>query len=251
MADGPKPEATPAIELESVFFSYGGTDVLSDVSLTVPDGEFLAVVGPNGGGKTTLLQLVLGLLEPRNGRVSVLGKPPKAVRQHVGYVPQASTFAADFPITVEETVLLGRLGKTRFWGGYRRADRAIARDAMEKVRIGDLSRRQLGTLSGGQLQKVLIARALAGQSKILLLDEPTANVDVRAEEDVFELLRRLQGEATIIVVSHDVGFVTSYARQVACVNRRLVCHPTQELTGEMVQQLYDGPVRMVQHGHRS
>ena len=251
MADSTNPGATPAVELESVSFGYGASDVLSDVSLTVPEGEFLAVVGPNGGGKTTLLQLLLGLLEPRKGSVRVLGKPPKSVRQHVGYVPQASTFAAGFPITVEETVLLGRLGKTRSWGGYRREDKSIAREAMEKVRIGDFGRRQLGTLSGGQLQKVLIARALAGQSRILLLDEPTANVDARAEEDVFELLSRLQGEATIVVVSHDVGFVTSYAHQVACVNRRLVCHPTRELTGEMVQQLYDGPVRMVQHGHRS
>jgi len=182
--------------------------------------------------------------------VRVFGHAPEAARKRIGYVPQASTFSSDFPITVEQAVLLGRLGRTRSWGGFLRSDHAAAAEALERVEIGDLARRRLGTLSGGQLQRVLIARALAGEAEVLLLDEPTANVDARAEEDVFDLLRRLHGDVTVVVVSHDVGFISSYAGRVACVNRSLVCHPSAELTGEMVQQMYDGPVRMVQHHHR-
>lgn len=240
---------SPAIQLDSVSFAYENEMVLENANLELDPGAFLAVVGPNGGGKTTLLKLILGLLEPWKGHIQVLSRPPAKARRLIGYVPQASTFASDFPITVGEAVLLGRVGATRFLGGFRREDRALAREAMERVGILSLAERQLGALSGGQVQRVLIARALAGQAKILLLDEPTANIDPRVEEDVFDLLRRLQGETTIVVVSHDVGFVTSYASQVACVNRRLICHPTRSLTGEMIQDLYDGPVHIVQHGH--
>ncbi len=239
----------PAIELESVSFGYGARPVLEQANLKLEQGAFLAVVGPNGGGKTTLLRLILGLEEPQAGRIRVLGQAPQKARGEIGYVPQASTFASDFPITVEQAVQLGRLGRTRFLGGFRREDRRLAQQAMERVGVASLAPRHLATLSGGQVQRVLIARALAGHARILLLDEPTANVDAKVEEDFFELLRRLLGETTIVVVSHDVGFVTSYADQVACVNRRLVTHPTRSLTGEMIQDLYDGPVSLVQHRH--
>jgi zinc transport system ATP-binding protein len=238
---------TEVITLQDLSFSYGAAPVLEHVDLAVEEGEFLGIVGPNGGGKTTLLKLVLGLLEPASGSISVLGQPPAQARRSIGYVPQFATLVRDFPITVEGAVLLGRLGSTRWLGGYRAADRATARDAMAEARILDLAARPLGTLSGGQLQRVLIARALAAQPKILMLDEPTANIDLRVEADIFELFKRLNEHITIIVVSHDVGFISHYVSRVACLNRTLVCHPTSAIAGEIIERLYGLPLQMIHH----
>jgi zinc transport system ATP-binding protein len=241
--------ALPVIELDSVSFTYGGPPVLQDVSLEVPPGEFLGLVGPNGGGKSTLLKIMLGLLEPSTGRVAVLGRRPAEACREVGYVPQHPSFPRDFPITVEETVLLGRLGRTRGWGGFTAADRPIARRAMVETEVPDLAGRPLSTLSGGQIQRVLIARALASEPRVLLLDEPTANIDLRVESDIFTLLKQLSARLTIIVVSHDVGFISQYVTRVACLNRTLLCHRTDAITGETIERLYGAPVRMIHHRH--
>lgn len=238
---------SPVITLENVSFSYGGPLVLDHVSLAIERGEFLGIVGPNGGGKSTLLKLILGLLAPDEGRVRVLGGTPAQARRALGYVPQFSAFPRDFPINVEQTVLLGRLGKTRLFAGYRRADHAAARMAMEETQIWDLRGRVLGTLSGGQLQRVLIARALAAEPEILVLDEPTANIDLRVEVDIFDLLRQLNARMTIVLVSHDIGFISQYVTRVACLNRTLLCHGTSEISGEVIEQLYGAPVRMIRH----
>ncbi|OGA47920.1 MAG: ABC transporter [Betaproteobacteria bacterium RIFCSPLOWO2_12_FULL_62_58] len=237
----------PVIVLENVSFAYDGVPALEDVSLEVEEGEFLGLVGPNGGGKSTLLRIVLGLLAADSGRVSVLGVPPAHARGELGYVPQFATFRRDFPVTVEETVLLGRLGKTRTLLGYRARDRALARRAMEETGVAELRARPIETLSGGQLQRVLIARALAGEPRILLLDEPTSNIDLRAEVDIFDLLKMLNARMTIVVVSHDVGFISPYVTIVACLNRTLLCHTASPISGEMIQQLYGAPVRMIRH----
>jgi zinc transport system ATP-binding protein len=238
---------SPVISLENISFSYGGPLVLDHVSLTIERGEFLGIVGPNGGGKSTLLKLILGLLMPDEGRVEVLGGTPARARESLGYVPQFSVFPRDFPINVEQAVLLGRLGRTRLFAGYRSADRAAARMAMEETQISDLKGRVLGTLSGGQLQRVLIARALVGEPEILVLDEPTANIDLRVEVDIFDLLKQLNGRMTILVVSHDIGFISQYVTRVACLNRTLLCHRTSEISGELIEQLYGAPVRMIHH----
>ena len=215
------------------------------------------MVGPNAGGKSTLLKLVLGLLTPQSGRVTVMGERPDAARRQLGYVPQYPSFPRDFPITVQQTVLLGRLG-TRGDGGwlgaltpgrFRRADREAARAALAEVEAEDLVDRQVGNLSGGQLQRVLLARALASDPAVLLLDEPTANVDQRLEGDIFDLLQRLNEHKTIVVVSHDVGFISSYVTRVACVNRTLACHGTDAIDGEVIAELYQDNVRMVAHHH--
>ena len=238
---------SPIIRIQDVSFSYDGIPVLENVSLDIERGEFLGLVGPNGGGKSTLLKVILGLLTPDQGRVSVCERPPAAARAAMGYVPQFAGFPRDFPITVEETVLLGRLGKTRVIGGYLPADRLVARRAMEETDVLAFRTRPIGALSGGQQQRVLIARALATEPEILLLDEPTANIDLRAETDIFEFLKRLNARMTIIVVSHDIGFISEYVTNVACLNRTLICHATSGITGEMIEQLYGRPVRMIRH----
>jgi zinc transport system ATP-binding protein len=237
----------PDIVLEDVSFAYDGVPALENVSLEVESGEFMGLVGPNGGGKSTLLRIVLGLLTADTGRVTVLGKSPVHARGELGYVPQFASFRRDFPVTVEETVLLGRLGRTRTMLGYCPRDRALAIDAMNETGVVELRARPIGTLSGGQLQRVLIARALAGEPRVLLLDEPTANIDLRAEVDIFDLLKTLNARMTVVVVSHDIGFISQYVTRVACLNRTLLCHTASPISGELIEQLYGAPVRMIRH----
>lgn len=239
----------PAVELQRVSFSYGGPPVLEDLGLTIEPGEFLGIVGPNAGGKSTLLKIILGLLEPQAGRVRVLGRAPLEARRDIGYVPQYPPFDRDFPITVEQVVLTGRLGRGRWWGGYEGADREVARRVMAEAEIDDLAGRNIGTLSGGQLQRMLVARALASEPRLLILDEPTANIDQRVESEIFDLLKTLNQRMSIVVVSHDVAFVSGYVQRVACLNRTLVCHRTADIDGRTIQELYGEGVRMVAHQH--
>lgn len=238
---------TAIATVQDVDFTFGGPLALEDISLEVADHEFLGLVGPNGGGKSTLLKLLLGLLKPTSGSVLIAGKPPVKARGLMGYVPQHTRYPRNFPITVEETVLLGRLGKTRLLGGYLPSDRRIAQHAMEAVGVLTLSRKSLGSLSGGQLQRVLIARALASEPRLLLLDEPTAGIDPRGVREIFDFLATLTPRMAIIVVSHDLGFISGYVTRVACLNRTLVCHQTQDITGEILDSLYGMPVRAIRH----
>lgn len=240
---------TDPIVIKGVSFSYNGPPVLEHVNLTVPPGEFLGLVGPNGSGKSTLLKLILGVLKPQMGEIKLFGKSPEQGRGRIGYMPQIAEFARDFPISVEETVLLGRLGKTSAFGFYRKRDKEIALQAMREVEVENLRDRPIGTLSGGQLQRVLIARALAGEPELLILDEPTANIDMRKEEDIFDLLQKLNERVTIIVVSHDIGFISKYIHRVACLNRTLQVHKTTEITNDILQGLYEHPVHLVAHQH--
>ena len=237
------------IRLDDVSFSYVGPLVLENVSLSISAKEFLGVVGPNGGGKSTLLKLILGLLQPSSGTITVFGTTPGKGRKRIGYVPQQARFNRDFPITVDDAVLLGRLGRSRFLVRYSKKDRSLCEQALRETEILDLKRRRLNTLSGGQLQRVLIARALVSDPEVLILDEPTANIDLRVEEDIFDLLKRLNQRATIIVVSHDVGFISQYVNRVACLNRTLICHQTSDISGEMIENLYASPVQMIKHIH--
>jgi zinc transport system ATP-binding protein len=239
----------PVIRVEGVSFSYGAAPVLENIQLDVPDGEFLGIVGPNAGGKSTLLKLILGLLEPARGRIEVLGRRPADARGQLGYVPQHPSFARDFPVSVEQVVLTGRLGRRNLAGRYSAADREVARWVMTQTEIVDLAERRIETLSGGLLQRVLVARALAAEPRILILDEPTANIDMRVETDIFDLLQILNQRMTILVVSHDVAFISSYVGRVACLNRTLLCHPTEAIDGRIIQDLYGGDVRLVAHAH--
>ena len=239
------------IEIHNVNFAYASEPVLRNVSLFVPPEEFLGIIGPNGGGKSTLVKLILGLFKPRGGSISVMGISPREACTSVGYVPQYPTFSRrDFPISVMDTVLMGRLGKTTHWGAaYSDEDRDVAREIMQAVEIQNVSGRPIGSLSGGQLQRVLIARALACRPEILILDEPTANIDIRAEEEIFGMLKQHNDRMTVIVVSHDIAFISGYVDRVACLNQTLVCHATDEISGKTIEELYGAPVKMIHHAH--
>ncbi|HIJ22093.1 MAG: metal ABC transporter ATP-binding protein [Gammaproteobacteria bacterium] len=247
----------PVISLRGVSFSYHTLPVLEQIDLDIMEGEFLGIVGPNAGGKSTLLKLMLGELEPHQGRVEVFAQRPHKNRNRIGYVPQYPNFSKSFPITVEQVVLMGRLGlhPQQSWlsqlipGRYTAADYEAAQKALHEVEAGSLAQRQIGSLSGGQLQRVLLARALAGTPEVLILDEPTANIDQRLEGDIFDLLRQFNQRMTILVVSHDIAFISSYVTRVACINRTLVCHNTDKIDGSMIQALYGEDVRMVHHHH--
>ena len=240
-------EKKPVVEVSQVDFAYDGPRVLEDISLTVQEGDFLGVVGPNGSGKTTLLKIILGLLHPLKGRVRVFGQTPERARHLVSYVPQHADLDASFPISVTDVVLIGRLGKAPVLGRYGKRDRQAAEEAMREAEIEALRHRRFGTLSGGQKQRVLMARALAGKPELLLLDEPTASIDGRVEQGIYELLKKLNEKVTIILVSHDLGFISTYVNHVACVNRRLVCNPTRYITGDVIEACYGGPVHMLKH----
>ncbi len=237
------------IEIDDVSFAYAGVPVLEHISLEIPEQQFLGIVGPNAGGKSTLLKIILGLLKPQRGSIKVLGKSPKKARPDLGYVPQYPAFARDFPVTVEQVVLMGRLGQGRIIGGYSRKDKAVCQRVMQETEVINLSQRRIDRLSGGQLQRVLVARALACEPRILLLDEPTANIDMRVENELFDLLKILNKRMTILVVSHDIAFISGYVQRVACLNRTLICHHTENIDGQVIQDLYDGDVRMVAHKH--
>ena len=218
--------SAPAVLCEDVCFAYGDEEVLHNVSLRIEPCEMVAIVGPNGGGKTTLLRLILGLLTPSRGRIFVFGRPPVEVRRRIGYVPQHLRFDPRFPVNVLDVVLMGRVDRRPF-GPYRRSDRDAARTALEAVEMVDFSKRAFATLSGGERQRVLIAQALVAGADLLLMDEPTANVDPAVEARLFELFHRLNEERTIVFVSHNLHAVTRHVRRVICVNRTATSHPIE------------------------
>jgi zinc transport system ATP-binding protein len=240
----------PAIEIERVSFSYDGLPVLDDVSFTVPRQDFTSLVGPNGGGKTTLIKLMLGLLQPQQGVVRIFGERPERVRHRIGYVPQYFNFDALFPIRVQDVVLMGELHESRWLGPYRRREREAASDALREVDLVALRDRPFFALSGGQRQRVLVARALVSRPELLLLDEPTANLDVRSENEVYDLIRALSRRLTVVLATHDIGFVSAAVKSVVCVKNTVVVHPTSELTGELIREIFGGDMRLVRHDHR-
>jgi len=237
-----------AIDVRGVCFSYDQHRVLENVHLRVQRGDFLAILGPNGGGKTTLLKLLLGILRPSQGSISILNQAPGQVSRRVGYVPQHTSIHVHFPITVHDVVQLGRLPHRRFWHGFRPADRNAVRQALEFVGMWELRRQRIGRLSGGQRQRVFIARALANEPELLILDEPTASVDQAFQSEFYELLNRLNASMTIVVVSHDLSILSSYARSVACVNKTVHYHDQAEITPAMLESSYPCPVELVAHG---
>lgn len=235
------------IELKGVTAGYRRDNpVIHDIDLSVPKNDFLAVIGPNGGGKTTLLKVILGLLIPRGGSVRVLGRPPEKSRTKIGYVPQV-IHDESFPITVMDVVLMGRLKYSGLFGRFSRGDREIAEMNLQKLDVGDLAGDEINSLSGGQKQRVLLARALAGNPQILLLDEPVASVDQNTQESFFNLLSELNSTITIVLVTHDVGAVSAHVKNIACINRNLISHG-EKLSSESVAKAYGCPFELISHG---
>jgi len=236
------------IILENISFAYKQSNILEDVTLFIHKGEFASIVGPNGGGKTTLLKLILGLLKPDKGKISIFGEPPEHARQKIGYMPQYAPLDMNFPATVMDVVLMGRLAKTTLW--FSKKDRSEALAAIDEVGMKGFADIGFNELSGGQRQRILIARALCSRPAILLLDEPTANVDHETEINLFSILQTLNSKMTILVVSHDLGFVSKYVKSVICVNRKVVIHPTTLMNGLLIKDIYHGDLKMVRHDHR-
>ena len=235
------------INLRNVWVHYDGTPVLEDVSITVYQHDFLGIIGPNGGGKSTLLRVMLGLVKPSRGEVRVLGGDPEHNRRYIGYVPQYSLFDINFPINVRDVVLTGRAGHALF-RRYTDQDKELAYNALKMVDMLPFENRQIGELSGGQRQRVFIARALAAGPKVLLLDEPAAGIDARMQTEFYELLEKLKEKMAIVIVSHDITAISIYVDTIACLNRKLFYHGSKEITPEDLMATYQCPVELIAHG---
>ena len=232
------------IEFDNVTFAYDENDppVLKNATFKVEAGEFLAIIGPNGGGKTTLLKLILGFLKPQSGQITVFGQAPAAARQQMAYVPQSQRFDRQFPISVLELVLAGRLSHLPWYGCFNNKDKQAAREALAKVGLSEYEEAPFGTLSGGQAQRALIARALVAEPKLLLLDEPTASVDVQAEADICALLQKLKGQITILMVTHDLKTILNDIQRVLYVQQKVYPLHPKEVCEHFAIGLYHSPL---------
>ena len=212
------------INISNLFYKYHKTDVLENINLSIKDDDFLAIIGPNGGGKSTLLKLILGLLTPINGKID-----KKIKNSLIGYVPQNTNLNIDFPITALEIVLMGHIVSKKRIFGYSKEDIACAMESLKKVSMEKFANSKIGDLSGGQRQRVFIARALCSNPKIMLLDEPTASIDVKGQREIYELLKELNKFICIVVVSHDISVLLNYAKNVAHINKNLVYHSLENV----------------------
>lgn len=245
------------IEVEHVSFSFSRTaNVLEDITLSVHKGDYLGIIGPNGGGKTTLLKIMLGLLRPTSGSIKLFGQDIRNFKDwyKIGYVAQKATnFDIHFPATVEEIVLMGSYGHRGLFRFPTAEDKKRALDALAQVEMSPYKDTRIGDLSGGQQQRALIARALAAKPEVIFLDEPTVGVDANAQEQFYMLLRKLNADfkLTLVLVSHELDVVAHEATEVACINGVLVCYATPaELVKEGgIEKLYGKELRYILHNH--
>ena len=246
----------PLVSVRNIFFSFGSTKVLEDISLVITTGDFLAIIGPNGSGKSTLVKIILGIFEQSKGSVVLLGEDIKRFSQwdKIGYVPQRATnIDSFFPVSVREVVAMGLLSKKSFPRFLRRRDVKAIDHALEQVDLTDFKTRRIGELSGGQQQRVFIARAIVNQPSLLFLDEPTTGVDAETQERFYSMLGSLNqaNKITIVLITHDVGIINKRVNKIACLNQRLVFHGTHEdfCNSVVVQELLRGEHHLVCHRH--
>jgi len=224
--------------------------ILEDINLKLQRADFLGLIGPNGGGKSTLLKVMLGLIKPDKGRIRIFGLEPEEARRRVGYLPQKTIFDQNFPIKVLEVVQMGRFSRTGLFRSYGPADRNAAYCALEAVGMEDRADREIGALSGGEQQRIFVARSLVSDPELLLLDEPTAGVDSSQQTEFYELLCHLNQDMgiAIVLVSHDITAISKYVGKIACLNQRLYYHGSKELTNEDIEKAYGCPVEVIAHG---
>lgn len=236
------------VRLDDVWVNYDGIPILEGVNLSIDANDFLGIIGPNGGGKTTLLKVILGLIKPSRGKVSVMGRTPEKGRKVIGYVAQHSLFDRNFPISVLDAVLMGRYGKAGLFRRYSEEDRRIAAEMLKTVDMLKYKDRQIGRLSGGEQQRVFIARALAANPKLLLLDEPTASIDPNMQAEFYELIDGLRHKMAIVLVSHDMSAISIYVDKIACLNHQLFYHGSKETSPEELDKTYHCPIQLIAHG---
>ncbi|MDI3525932.1 MAG: zinc transport system ATP-binding protein [Tenuifilum sp.] len=239
-----KEEPKKLIEIKNVTAGYGNNIVLRDVSLSIYSNDFIGIIGPNGGGKTTLIKLLVGQLKPLSGNIVFHTKGNGSL---IGYLPQASQIDKNFPISVMEVILSGLLEKKGIFGNYSRNQKSAAVELMKQVGIDHLKNKSIGQLSGGQLQRVLLCRALISEPQVLILDEPNTYVDNKFEGELYEMLRKLNDRMAIVMVSHDLGTITSYVKTIACVNGTLFYHQSNQITNEQLAS-YNCPIQIIAHG---
>lgn len=244
MTHNTTPHSEIAVAIDGLSFTHGENSIIENLTLQIEVGDYVGLLGPNGSGKTTLLKLILGLLSPDQGAITVFGRSAgnRAAAAYIGYVPQHSTAQNEFPATVEEVVRSGRTARRGLFGRFSQADQEAVDAAIKKAQLEDLRERNIAQLSGGQRQRVFIARALAGQPRLLILDEPTTGVDVMVQHEFYAFLKKLNEEdgLTILLVSHDIDTVTHETKKIMCVNKTLVCDlPTCDFLGsEHMQTLF-------------
>lgn len=236
------------ITFENVSFAYNGNRVLENASFGIKKGESICMIGPNGGGKTTIFRLLLGLLKPDSGNIEILGTSPRRARTRIGYMPQHFDFDPKFPVTALDIVLMGNLNRIH-GGRYSSEDKAKAHEALERVGLSNEALSGFTRLSGGQRQRVLIARALACDPEILLLDEPTANVDLTVEARFLETIEELRSQVTILTITHDLGVASHFGDHVLCVNRSVHSHSISDLSGEVILEIFSDEKRHEHERH--
>ena len=237
----------PLIDIRNITVGYDENIILSDVSLTIHDRDFIGVIGPNGGGKTTLLKAILGLLTPVRGEVVFHNCMTQGNYHRIGYLPQINNIDRKFPISVSEVVKSGLMSKKRIIKSYVQKDLEFANQLMEQMGIYEIRNKAIGELSGGQIQRALLCRALVNQPKLLVLDEPNTYVDNRFEKELYEKLRKLNENIAILLVSHDLGTISTYVKSIACVNHSLHYHPGNKITPELMEA-YECPIQIITHG---
>lgn len=237
----------PIISLKDVSVQYDETTALESVSLDIYPDDFLGIIGPNGGGKTTLVKAILGAV-PHKGKITYA--PTLSERGHrlIGYLPQQSEFDRSFPISVVEVVMSGLQAEKGLLKRYSAADRAKAMQLLEMAGVADIANRQISEISGGQMQRALLCRAVILEPKLLILDEPTNFVDNQFENELYTLLRRLNERMAIVMVSHDIGTITSVVKSIVCVNRTVHRHDSNIITAEQLEN-YHCPIQIISHGH--
>jgi len=224
----------PILQTKNLSFSYHKELVLEDINLTLNHRDFLAIIGPNGGGKSTLLKLLLGILELRDGTITIFDTTPQEALNQIGYVPQNTNINTDFPIKVIDVVLMGSVGKKSSFLGYSKDEIECAKNSLHQVGMIEFLNSKIGSLSGGQRQRVMIARALCTSPKLLILDEPTSSIDIQGQKQIYELLEELNKQITIIVVSHDISIIVKYATKVAHINKRLSFHDISDIASDFI-----------------